>query len=51
MLARLRHPNIVSLYKVVDTGMTVVLILELITGGELFNWTPSNELEAAHVVR
>ncbi|XP_071569767.1 death-associated protein kinase 1 isoform X5 [Temnothorax nylanderi] len=51
LLARLRHPNIVSLYKVIDTGTTVVLLLELITGGELFHWTPSGEAEAAHVVR
>lgn len=49
-MARLRHPNIVSLYKVIDTGTTVVLLLELITGGELFHWTPSGETEAAHVV-
>ncbi|KYN06301.1 Death-associated protein kinase 3, partial [Cyphomyrmex costatus] len=51
LLARLRHPNIVSLHKVIDTGTTVVLLLELITGGELFHWTPSSETEAAHVVR
>ncbi|EFN74687.1 Death-associated protein kinase 1 [Camponotus floridanus] len=51
LLARLRHPNIVSLHKVIDTGTTVVLLLELITGGELFHWTPSGETEAAHVVR
>ncbi|XP_012531644.1 death-associated protein kinase 1 isoform X4 [Monomorium pharaonis] len=51
LLARLRHPNIVSLYKVIDTGTTVVLLLELITGGELFHWNPSGETEAAHVVR
>lgn len=50
LLARLRHPNIVSLYKVIDTGTTVVLLLELITGGELFHWTPTGEVEAAHVV-
>lgn len=50
LLARLKHPNIVSLYKVIDTGTTVVLLLELITGGELFHWTPSSEMEAAHVV-
>lgn len=49
-MARLRHPNIVSLYKVIDTGTTVVLLLELITGGELFHWAPSGEIEAAHVV-
>lgn len=46
----MRHPNIVSLHKVIDTGTTVVLLLELITGGELFHWMPSNEAEAAHVV-
>ncbi|XP_008543505.1 death-associated protein kinase 1 [Microplitis demolitor] len=51
LLAQLRHPNIVSLHKVIDTGKTVVLILELISDGELFHWTPSSENEAAHVVR
>ncbi|XP_051174967.1 death-associated protein kinase 1-like isoform X1 [Leptopilina boulardi] len=51
LLARLRHPNIVSLHKVIDTGKTVVLLLELISGGELFHWSPPNESEAAHVVR
>ncbi|XP_011496234.1 PREDICTED: death-associated protein kinase 1-like [Ceratosolen solmsi marchali] len=50
LLAQLRHPNIVSLYKVIDTGTNVVLLLELITGGELFHWMPSNEAEAAYVV-
>lgn len=40
-----------SLHKVIDTGTTVVLLLELITGGELFHWTPSSEVEATHVVR
>ncbi|KAK0181199.1 hypothetical protein PV327_003502 [Microctonus hyperodae] len=51
LLAQLRHPNIVSLHKVIDTGKTVVLLLELISDGELFHWTPSSETEAAHVVR
>ncbi|XP_063990797.1 death-associated protein kinase 1-like isoform X2 [Diachasmimorpha longicaudata] len=51
LLAQLRHPNIVTLHKVIDTGKTVVLLLELISDGELFHWTPSSEAEAAHVVR
>ncbi|XP_014205853.1 death-associated protein kinase 3 [Copidosoma floridanum] len=50
LLAQLRHPNIVSLHKVIDTGTSVVLLLELINGGELFHWMPSCEAEAAHVV-
>jgi len=36
-MAKLDHPNIVKLYEAYDTEKKTVLILELVTGGELFD--------------
>ena len=36
MMKKLDHPNIIKLLQVVDTTSDIYLILELVTGGELF---------------
>jgi len=36
IMAKLDHPNIVKLYEAYDTPKKTVLVLELVTGGELF---------------
>jgi len=37
VLSRLRHPNIVKLYDVIDAGSILCLVLELVEGGDLFD--------------
>lgn len=37
VLSRLRHPNIVKLYDVIDSESTLCLVLELVEGGDLFD--------------
>ncbi len=36
ILARLHHPNIVKLYEVYETPDAMYLIMELLSGGELY---------------
>ena len=36
MLGRLHHPNIVKLYEIFQTSNTLYLIMELLSGGELY---------------
>ena len=36
ILGRLHHPNIVKLYEVFQTSNTMYLIMELLSGGELY---------------
>lgn len=54
-LSRLKHPNIITLHDVYDTGQSVVLLLELVTGGELFHYVGDEghleERRAVHIVR
>jgi len=55
-MAKLDHPNIVKLYEAFDTPKRTVLILELVTGGELFEalvkrQTPYYERDAADIIR
>ncbi|CAG5131988.1 unnamed protein product, partial [Candidula unifasciata] len=38
ILRQLNHGNIINLYDVYETSLEVVLILELVTGGELFDY-------------
>ncbi|KAK0050947.1 death-associated protein kinase 2, partial [Biomphalaria pfeifferi] len=38
ILRQLKHKNIISLYDVFETSIDVILILELVTGGELFDY-------------
>ncbi|XP_059159950.1 death-associated protein kinase 1-like isoform X2 [Physella acuta] len=38
ILRQLNHKNIISLYDVYETNQEVILILELVTGGELFDY-------------
>jgi len=37
ILTKADHPNVVKLHKVHDTETTLYLVLELLTGGELFD--------------
>ena len=37
ILARLHHQNIVKLYEVYETDTAVYLVMELLSGGELFD--------------
>merc|ERR1712087_740565 len=37
ILTKADHPNVVKLYKVIDTAQILYLVMELLTGGELFD--------------
>ena len=37
ILARLHHPNIVKLYEIFQTSNSMSLIMELLSGGELYS--------------
>mmetsp|Transcript_39479 Transcript_39479/g.65459 ORF Transcript_39479/g.65459 Transcript_39479/m.65459 type:complete len:449 (+) Transcript_39479:119-1465(+) len=37
ILTKCDHPNVVQLYKVIDTPQILYLVMELLTGGELFD--------------
>ena len=41
-LARLRHPHILEVYDVVRAGSMLFLVLELVDGGTLFEWSGTN---------
>ncbi|XP_062858157.1 death-associated protein kinase 2 [Trichomycterus rosablanca] len=43
ILQQLQHPNIISLHDVYETRTDVVLILELVSGGELFDFLAQKE--------
>ncbi|XP_029009417.1 death-associated protein kinase 2 isoform X1 [Betta splendens] len=43
ILRELQHPNIVSLHDVYETRTDVVLVLELVSGGELFDFLAQKE--------
>ncbi|KAK2842298.1 hypothetical protein Q5P01_012498 [Channa striata] len=43
ILQELQHPNIISLHDVYETRTDVVLILELVSGGELFDFLAQKE--------
>lgn len=53
ILRRLRHPNIAQLYEVFETSTSIYLILELCSGGELFDYIVSksklDEVEANRI--
>uniref|UniRef100_A0A8V5GLF1 Calcium/calmodulin-dependent protein kinase type IV n=1 Tax=Melopsittacus undulatus TaxID=13146 RepID=A0A8V5GLF1_MELUD len=55
VLLRLSHPNIIKLKEIFETLSEIVLILELVTGGELFDRIVErgfySERDAAHVVK
>jgi serine/threonine protein kinase len=54
-LSSLRHPNIISLYDVFATDEKIYIIMELMSGGELFDYVVKrgtlNEAEASHIIR
>lgn len=37
VMKKLQHPHIVSLYQVIDTHSDIFLVMELATGGDLFD--------------
>ncbi|KAF1385203.1 hypothetical protein PFLUV_G00105290 [Perca fluviatilis] len=47
VLLRLSHPNIIQLKEIFETDTDIALVLELVTGGELFD----SERDAAHVIK
>nr|XP_060640996.1 calcium/calmodulin-dependent protein kinase type IV-like isoform X1 [Anolis sagrei ordinatus] len=55
VLLRLSHPNIIKLKEIFETPVEIALILELVTGGELFDRIVErgfySERDAAHVVK
>uniref|UniRef100_A0A8C3RWG8 Protein kinase domain-containing protein n=1 Tax=Chelydra serpentina TaxID=8475 RepID=A0A8C3RWG8_CHESE len=55
VLLRLSHPHIIKLKEIFETPSEIVLILELVTGGELFDRIVErgfySERDAAHVVK
>lgn len=51
VLKTARHPNIVSLYQVVNTPLATYVIMELVAGGELFERIVSTDGLPEHQVR
>uniref|UniRef100_A0A8C9MUI8 Calcium/calmodulin-dependent protein kinase type IV n=1 Tax=Serinus canaria TaxID=9135 RepID=A0A8C9MUI8_SERCA len=51
VLLRLSHPNIIKLKEIFETPSEIALVLELVTGGELFDRGFYSERDAAHVVK
>jgi len=55
IMKKLQHKNIIALYEVFEEEETIYLILELVTGGELFDQIVSrgvySERDAANVIR
>lgn len=56
-LSRLDHSNIIKLHEVYDSGQTVVLLLELVTGGELYHFVEEQheghltEEQSVHIIK
>lgn len=55
IMSQIDHPNIIKLYEVYDEKQKLYMVLELMTGGELFDRIVEketyNEKEAADVIR
>ncbi|KAF3834753.1 hypothetical protein F7725_027311 [Dissostichus mawsoni] len=55
VLLRLHHPNIIQLKDIFETDTDIALVLELVTGGELFDRIVErgyySERDAAHVIK
>ncbi|XP_054286268.1 death-associated protein kinase 1-like [Macrosteles quadrilineatus] len=54
-LMQLNHSNVIRLHEVIDTGQTVILLLELVSGGELFDFVTEHqhlsESQTIHITR
>ena len=54
ILKKIRYPNIVQLYEIIETSYAIYLIMEYVNGGELFDYIVKNkrlnEKEAARVL-
>jgi 5'-AMP-activated protein kinase catalytic alpha subunit len=38
ILKRIKHPNIIQLYEIIESKTAIYLIMEYAAGGELFNY-------------
>jgi len=43
ILSKIKHPNIIGIHETFETESTLYIILELVTGGELFNKITSED--------
>lgn len=42
ILKRIRHPNLIQMYEVIDTPRHIYLVMEYCNGGELFDYIVSH---------
>lgn len=51
MLIRLDHPNIVNIYEIYEEQNTIILVLEYMPGGELYNMVGNQTKFSQNLIR